>query len=374
LAGTRPARLPCYDEGTEAMHKTIVAPSYFLLGLALLIGISSIGCKSMPKNPWAKSAAMSDPAAPALAHTAPTKPSALAKQAEGLASVQIAGGEAAPFVPSVNITGPATTGPATMASTPASSSPYPTTTAPSFMKAAPVSSVAMATPTPSTNGGPANSSSIKLPYDPSAVPPAILSQAEEAIAAAEAAAKNRYANVPTPTVTPPQLNNLSVASVEMEPPKTASRYGGYSASVKTAAAEKPKQVAAASESLAAGALGTLDSRYAQAVAAATNQTPPAAASSYAPPVAAISEITAAPETTTPTPMAVASTAPYRPGGTTSYPAMSHPATMGLPPGIEIATRPDSPVNTEAHHGPNVGTPASGEPTVYPVTPQTPRYR
>jgi len=372
-----PPTIPCYDEGTEAMHKTtfipIVAPSYFLLGLALLVGISSIGCKSMPKNPWAKTAATSDPAAATLAHTAPTKPSALAKQAEGLAAAQMAGGEAAPFVPSVNITGPAT-----MASTPAPPSSYPTTTAPSFMKAAPVSSIATATPTPSANVGSANLSSIKLPYDPSAVPPATLSQAEEAVAAAEAAAKNRYANVPTPTVTPPQLNNPSIASVEVEPPKMASRYGGYSASGKTAAAEKPKQVAAAAESLAAGAMGTLDSRYAQAVTAATGTPPPAAASSYAPPVAAISEVIpsemATPEITTPTPMAVASTAPYRPGGTTSYPATSHPASMGLPPGIEIASRPDSPVNTEAPHVPNVGTPAGGVPTAYPVTPQTPRYR
>jgi len=370
LAGTRPARLTCYDEGTEAMRKTIFARSFSLRGfsllsLALLLGVSSVGCKSMPKNPWAKTAATSDPVAPALAHTAPTKPSALAKQMEGLAAAQIAGGEATPFVPSVNIAGPAA-----MASTPAPSSSYPTTTAPSFMQTVPAASVAATTPTPNANLG-----SVKLPYDPSAVPPATLSPAEAAIAAAEAAAKNRYASVPTPTGTPPQLSSSNIASVnvssDVEPPKTASRYGGYAASVQTSVAEMPNQVAAAAQSLAedaalaAGAAGMPSSRYAQAVAAAT-ETPSAAASSYAPPVTAISEVTT-PETTTP--MAVASAAvAYRPGGTTSY-----PATMGPAPGIEIATRPDLPRSADTQV-PNSGTPASGESAPYPVTPQTPRYR
>ncbi|NOY29310.1 MAG: hypothetical protein GXP28_03765 [Planctomycetes bacterium] len=344
------------------MRKTILARSFSLLSLALLVGISSVGCKSMPKNPWAKTAATSDPAAPALAHTAPTKPSALAKQMEGLAAAQIAGGEATPFVPSVNIAGPAS-----MASMPAPSSSYPTTTAPSFMQTVPDASVAATTPTPSANGVSTNLGSVKLPYDPSAVPPAILSPAEAAIAAAEAASKNRYASVPTPTGTPPQLSSSNIASVDVssdvEPPKTASRYGDYAASVQTSV----NQVAAPAQSLAAGAASMPSSHYAQTVPTAT-ETPSSAASSYAPPVTAISEVTT-PGTTTPTPMAVASAATaYRPGGTTSY-----PATMGLAPGIEIATRPNSPASADTQV-PNSGTPASGESTPYPVTPQTPRYR
>jgi len=335
------------------MRKAIIAPNFCLLGLVLVVGISSVGCKSMPKSPWSKTAATSDPALETLARSAPTKPSDLARQAE-LAASQVAGGEAAPFVP-----GGSTIPSVGLASTPPAATAYPSTSTPSFIKAGiPPNAVAF-TPTPTPN---ANLGSVTLPYDPNAVPPAVLSEAEQALAKAKAAEKNRYASVTTPTGTLPQLSNTNVTPTAVETPSMASRYGGYLASVRTpqdsspsntpvdSAVEMPAQVAAAAESLAAS---TISGRYAQA-AAAIIETPATVAPSYAPP-------------TTPTPTAVASTAPYRPGGTSSY-----PTTMSTPPGIEIATRPAPPVS-EDPQVPNIGTPVSGT-APYPTTTPTPRYR
>ena len=342
------------------MRKTIVVPSFSLLSLALLVGLSSVGCKSMPKAPWSKTAANIDPSAATLARSAPAKPSDVARQPE-LAASQIAGGDAAPFVPGVS--------PAAMAATSVPSTAYPSTDAPNFSQAP---SVATTASSPSTNLG-----SVKLPYDPNAVPPATLSPAEAALAAAEATAKSRYANVPTPTGTLPQLSNSTPAAAVSEAPKAGSRYGGYLASAQppqtlpqshslsssavTPAGEMPAQVAAAAQSLAGETSG---GRYAQAVAAAT-ETVPTAVPSYVPKTTPTAII---PAVITPTPTAVASASPYRPGGTSSY-----PSTTSSLPGIAIATRPDSPVSSDAQV-PNLGTPASSEPTAYPVTPQTPRYR
>jgi len=334
------------------MRKAIIAPKYCLLGLVLVVGISSVGCKSMPKSPWSKTASTSDPALETLARSAPTKPSDLAKQAE-LAASQVVGGEAAPFVPSVSAI-PSIS----LASTPTVTGSYPSTSAPSFIKAGVPPNVVASTPTPTPN---ANLGSVKLPYDPNAVPPAVLSEAEQALAKAKAAEKNRYASVPTSTGTLPQLSNTNATPTAVESPSVASRYGGYLAAVQTSpnptpsntpvdsAIEMPAQVAAAAESLTTGTTG---GRYAQA-AGATTETPPTVAPSYAPPTAS-----------TPTPTAVASAAPYRPGGTSSY-----PATMSTPPGIEIATRPASPVSEDTQV-PNLGTP----PAPYPTTTPTPRYR
>jgi len=330
------------------MRKAIIAPNFCLLCLAMLIGISSVGCKSMPKSPWSKSAATSDPALETLARSAPTKPSDLAKQAE-LAASQVAGGEAAPFVPGVS-----TIPSISLASTPTAAGSYPSTSTPSFIKAGVPPNVVASTPTPNANLG-----SVKLPYDPNAVPPAVLSEAEQALAKAKAAEKNRYASVPAPTSTLPQMS----APTAVESPSVASRYGGYLAAVQTSpnptpgntpvdsTMEMPAQVAAAAESLATSTTG---GRYAQA-AAAVIETPPTVAPSYAPP-------------TTSTSTAVASTAPYRPGGTSSY-----PTTMSTPPGIEIATRPASPASEDTQV-PNFGAPPSSGPAPYPTTTPTPRYR
>ena len=318
------------------MRKAIVAPNYCLLCLAMFVGTIGVGCKSMPKAPWSKTAATPDTSAETLAHSAPPKPSDIAKQEQQIAA-QASGGEAAPFVPgvsdipSVAISSAPTTTPGA----------YPTTSTPSFIKTGAPANTPVTTPTnavaSTTPQVPnANLGSIKLPYDPNAVPPAALSEAEQAIAAAKEAEKNRYANVATSTTTLPPANNANAVPSVAPTPSTGSRYGDYLASVQTPETppvvetpanpeiEVPAQVAAAVESLGQEASG---SRYAQA-AAAVVETPPAVAPSYTP--VAQPPVAAVPTATTPTPTTVANTTPYRPGGTSSY-----PTTMSTPPGIEI---------------------------------------
>ena len=117
----------------------------FVIGLAMLVASTSVGCKSAPKMAWWKSKDAAE--ATAMAHQAPELPSDAAKKAEAKSSsTQVAGGVAAPFVPGAAAGGSTTP-----------SSNYPTTDAPAFTPNA----VAQTTPASAGASG---------PYNPAATP------------------------------------------------------------------------------------------------------------------------------------------------------------------------------------------------------------
>lgn len=342
------------------MRNTILAASLAILGCSSLVG-----CKSMPTMSWWKTADKGSPESTALAHSAPTKPSELAKQAEGLAASQVAnrGGEAVPFVPGASA---AVNSVASATKTPAA---YPSTEAPSF---SPAQTTTVAAAPLASN---ANLGSVQMPYDPNAVPPSTV--ATSTSPTVPAAGADRYASsASTPPSTPPVSSYSNVA----EPPKTASRYGDYLSSLNSAAGSSTTGTQVANTGPAAGSTfpsGGSDSigptsdvaqsaaeainqgdRYAQAVAAASQATPPAATE----------EIAGTPSIEVSGTQEVASAEPYRPGGTSTYPGASTAA-----PTLEVASRPAPPAGTNPHI-PSIGTPNYGQQAPLQSSPQVPSYR
>ena len=135
------------------MRGTILAAS-----LAVLLTVSSVGCKSMPSLAWWQSA--SNPEATeetAVAHTAPALPSDVAIQTEGLATTK------------ETTTNPVSASPYVSTGAPGvSPAAYPSTGAPSFSPSA--SSTTAAAAAPAENGS--NLGSIAMPYNPNVAPPA----------------------------------------------------------------------------------------------------------------------------------------------------------------------------------------------------------
>jgi len=336
--------------------------------VALFMTTGFVGCKMAPKMPWSKTAATSDVTSnvesTTLAHSAPSLPADVAKQAESLASaspsikmsapsIQTSGGMAAPYsaAPALSATTPtiAATTPGVTNLTPGSGakaapSAYPSTGASPYSTTAPPTVVATASPVMpamSSNDRSANLGSVDMPYNPKAVPPA------RTVASAAPV---------TPTTGPDRYGMSSVAN-------TPSAYGG--ASVPTLKTASVPQISGGD-------------RYGNVQTSAPHpmtQTPPASI----PPASIRSDRYASSHTVTPTlrsitPQSPVSTAPlvtsapfvasaptYRPGGTTSYAGM-----LTGQPTIEIASRP-KPVDPP--QVPNVSAPGSAsEPS------EAPRYR
>ena len=116
------------------------------LSLLALTASGSIGCKSAPKMPWAKTAKTNDTA---LAHAAPELPSDAAKKAEAN-SAQLA----------------ASTGKPAGGSTAAASGGYPSTNAPTFTPSAVAANVAPAVASMTGASGPYNPASTPAPKTP----------------------------------------------------------------------------------------------------------------------------------------------------------------------------------------------------------------
>ena len=304
--------------------------------LAVLFVGSSIGCKSGPSMAWWKSSSKTAEESEVLAHSAPELPSEIAKQVEEVAAATTpaeSGGEAAPFVPSVST--PAVANVATAA--PAAPAPYPSTEAPKFT---PTTATAAATPADPSS---ANLGSVAMPYNPNAVPPAAA-----ATPAAAPATVDRYANVAVPS------NNVAPAA--SYPNSVAPRYGEQVASAPASAQSAETQVAATTTSTTSteatapaptAVTASLGDRYAQAAMPAA-EVP--VDNSLASPV-------------TPTPTTVAESSPYRPGGTSTYPAVGDTQTA-----VQVATRPATAVESTQPTG------TTAESTSLPATPTVPRYR
>ena len=360
------------------MRNTLVATV-----VVAILATGLIGCKTAPKLAWWKTGEKSDVESTALAHSAPSLPADVAKQAESLATT----------TPSIDLTAPATATPSGAApapaftpsaaavasapvakygtSTPTTPAAYPSTGASSY---APSTAPQVAAATPNvppmiqSSEQVADLGTLDMPYNPNAVPPAknVAAATPPAVpktstdrygssslvstapafnpAGAPPVAKttvpqlsgtDRYANVTTntaPTTPAPGVNLASTNAVA--PPVTAAP--AYSASA-------PPASTAPTASLSGD-------RY-----AATMSAPPAVASvpQESPAVTA----PAAPATTAPV---VASTKPFRPGGTSSY-----ESSAAGQPTVEIATRP-KPVEPSV---PNLTAPGA---TTEPAP--APRYR
>jgi len=317
------------------MRGTVLAAS-----LALLVGGSSVGCKTTSNMAWWKSAGKDAPEANVLAHSAPELPSEIAKQVEAAsagASQQLAGGVAAPFVPS------AATPPAATVASLANAAAYPSTEAPKFTPATPATTVPAA---PAS----ANLGSVAMPYNPNAVPPVA-----KAAPAAAPVSTDRYAaaTAPASTTTPAATSY----------PGSSTRYGAQVASVPTAPttstpATSPYAAAAPSTPTSAASIEPqLSSRYAQTVPSTSLPVDNSLATPQAPAVPASA-----------TPVSVAEAAPFRPGGTGTY-----PATTDLRSPVQVATRPDAPAAEETPT-PEAASVYGGSQPATPVVPQVPRYR
>lgn len=377
------------------MRNTIVAKIVTpLLMTGLTIGF--IGCKSAPKMPWSKTAATSDVEAAAMAHSAPSLPADVAKQAEALAattpSIDLtsppvlggeSGGQAAPYSAAPAYTPPAS---ASLASVPmpsqgsgakATPTAYPSTGASPY-SSAPAAVIAAATPTmppayQSTDQS-ANLGSVNMPYNPNAVPPA--RTVASATPVTPSVTAGRYGSSTVASTAPayggaavsPVTPVSPVASAALPQLSGTNRYGGDrygsspvtttspvvspapSASVNLASTNSSNVAPAAS---AAPAYGSAPASSAPAMSVGGNRyaTTPTVTPAV-PSVTPEAAVTAAP--------VVASASVYRPGGTTSYSG----AASGLPV-TTIATRPQ-PADVQV---PNVAAP--GAP---PEPSQAPRYR
>lgn len=283
-------------------------------GIAILLCVSSVGCKSASKLTWWKSAEDAQAEAAVMAHSAPTLPSEIAKQAETMSapSVNITpgvtatadSGTAAPFVPSI---APTQTTPTIASSAPPA---YPTTGASSFTSTpAPQSvPVAQTASTSSTLGTTA------MPYDPQAVP-AATTNAAATVAQNAPTTDSRYGAQSAPAYTPP------ASSVYQS---SGDRYSSTSA---TPAANTEPVATAEPTTGNAPQVAQATSSYADRYG---SYTPPASVQTQAPVTQAVQSSTvplAQNTAITPT----ADSQPYRPGGTSDYPSQG---------AVEVATRPE----------------------------------
>lgn len=271
------------------------------VGLLVLSASTSVGCKSTPKLAWWKSNKTDETA---LAHAAPELPSDAAKKAEG---AQVAGG-AAPFKPAN------TTGSSSVAAK--SGSGYPSTDAPAFTPNVVTQVAANTTPVvgSTTTAGAAG------PYDPTATP---------------------APKAPAPTVATTGNDRYGLGS------SAANGSSAVSTTPLPTYGQAPSGVASDAPSYSPSTdLGSIASRYG---------TPP---NNSTTPVAPAT--TSIASTYTPAPVMQASTA-YRPGGTSSYNAVSADD-------VRVATRPESPTSTTPSTPVTTPTAPATTTAVVPATP------
>jgi hypothetical protein len=313
--------------------------------LAVLVGVSSVGCKSVPSLAWWRTASTTDANATAVAHTAPALPSDVAIQTEGLAAntATTAGGSAAPYVPT-----------AASAVSPAG---YPNTGAPSYLSTVASSAVA----TPAMNDS--NLGTIDMPYNPNAVPPATTVAPAATVATAPTA--NRYSTTATPSnaATNTLLNSapqFSDAGSRYATQTGSGTKSGYSMTPDTSYVPPTAPTTAPPANnygaTMAGATSPVGDRYAQPT---TNTLAPAAQA-----ITTTGNFGTSQDQTT---QAIATTEPYRPGATSTYPGAA-----SEPTSFEMASRPEAPDSTTESSVPNVATPIS-TPVPPQSAPQVPRY-
>lgn len=370
-------------QGKEAMRNTIVAAS-----VAVCLTTLTLGCKTAPKLAFWKSGDSADVESTALAHSAPSLPADVAKQAEALASSSPAidmsttpaaasAAAAPPYSPAPAYVPPA----ASVASTPATSvgsgtksaPSFPTTGAASYATTTPSAApkVAAATPPALYNRDQsADLGSVDMPYNPNAVPPARKPAAAVASAPTTSpATADRYGSASlastypaTSTPAAPSFNSGSsskaMPSTAATSPSLPASSGDRYSNAATSPAPSTTNPAPAYSSPAptTPAMSPSVDRYASSGAPSSPITPtasvPPAIAATAPAVSTAPPVSSAPQ--------VAKATPYRPGGTSSYEGITVEQS-----GIEIATRPNSASSTV----PNATAPSST-----PEPSEAPRYR
>jgi hypothetical protein len=358
----------CTKQGTEAMKKTTL-----IAGLLALVGAGSTGCKTTPKMAFWKSEKTAE--STAVAHTAPTLPSDLAKQGgTAQSTVAQAGGEAGPFVAGQVARTSATAAP---------TSGYPSTDAPPFT---PDVASRITSATPSTSSGALTSSAPSLgsiaasPYNPAATPnptipttPALPSRFPD----------SRYAS----SSTSPLYGQTSTGAVG----SVGSAISGAGAAGATAGVAAPggaipgvpnidaslaaprftsSQTASVGGAAAYDAASSYTNRYNAAIAGTTNaaatgigQVTGAAANTAGAANGAVQSATTAVVTTG---------QPYRPGGTSTYPTTG--GTITTQAEVQVASRPQGTAGASTATGStttNEG--VSGSPAA-PTIGEAPRYR
>jgi len=353
------------------MRRTARRKTVLTAGLAAMVGVSAIGCKSMPSLAWWKTTKKNDVGATALAQSAPALPSDVAIKTEGLAAATAAptGGMAAPFAASAAPSmGTITSGGSASGVTPAS---YPNTGIPAGYPTTSASNVAGNVPTnypstsPSSASAPpanyANMGSIAMPYNPNAVPPAATTASAPA---APAPSADRYATAPSPSLSTPSTPSMSTSSNMSASTASSgdagSRYGAPTAS--TAAPAYNTSTAVSAPSYTADPI---------------QSTPPAGAGSTSPTSAVgdrYAQASTTPAATTPPPTSnqtvsqtAATSQPYRPGGTGTYPGATE-----AEENLELAARPETSTTGTTNSVPNVATPGY-IPAPTQTAPQVPRY-
>jgi hypothetical protein len=325
------------------MRGTILAVS-----LAVLVGVSSVGCTSMPSLAWWKTADNSNANATAVARAAPALPSDVAIQNEGLVTntAPATGNTPAPYVataaPVVTPTG------------------YPNTGAPSFTSTTP--SVAQVGPAINDS----NLGTINLPYNPNGVPPA--ATVAEAPPAAAPTTPSRYATPSTPDYPPTNTSAGNLPQIA----DAGSRYGPQTAANTTPAfnqAPAPSVAPSYAPPTAQAYVPPTNGGYGATQISATGeigdryaQPAPTQAPAEQPATVPVSASTGQGQ-------AIATSEPYRPGSTSTYPGAT-----GTTSNYEVATRPEASTTTPGMSSsvPNVATP--GNVTTPPLSaPQVPRY-
>ena len=344
----------------------------FVTSLSIVIGSGSIGCKSASKLAWWQTADNAKADSTALAHTAPDLPSEIAKQAEGLTtkpSIEIAGGQAAPFVPNTAATKSA----ADVAAMAATSGAYPNTGATGYNTGAtgfPVTSETQATTTPTSVASHTDS---VMPYNPDAVPPAA-----NLVAAATTAApsvEDRYgfssttssASV-TPVAEAGRYQSTTVPSQSGSTLGTTASTAVSSTVPDTAIAFTDPTIASPAEttSVAIGNVGTdRYSRVSVAEQTSVSNVPTADYSASVTPELPPTDALQSPITPTTTKVA---SSPYRPGGTSTYPSM-----VAVQPAVEVASLPSPRSESTEQQVPHVATPGESTEQIAPP-PLVPRYR
>jgi hypothetical protein len=334
------------EQGTEAMKKSAIAAAL------LIFTASAVGCRTTSKFPWvtmaSKTAAETTAESTAVAHSAPALPSDLAKKSQVAApsSAQLAGGEAAPWVPNANATAQATR--------PAASN-YPTTAAPAFSPEAAKQAAGSTVASAAKEASSANLGSIAMRYDPTKAPPTSTTAAV-AQATTPTTADRYGATTSAPAAGAAQRTTDVIASApSFGGFPSGSRYGVPAASADATAQASAAPAASAPAATKPGVISP-SNRYAQAAPATTvaaGTTTAAPANRYAntaTPASAIAEVPATGAAST-APKAVevaAATQPFRPGGTSTYPSVP-----------SLASRPQSGASSSTTApAPTSSTPAS----------------
>ncbi len=355
-----------------------------ILGLVAVLSVGSTGCRTASKLAWWKTADNAATDSTMMAHTAPALPSDIAQQAAGLAATQPGGkhgGLAAPFVPQVSITPTpqvaAATPPAAYPSASASTahttpySPY----SPAQTPPVPAATQQVAATTPGTTSNPAatNPVAMSLPYNPDAMPANIGGPPT----APPAPSQGRYASTGTTGPLAGPQGNPPTAAVAVASGTSPASYGRYGQPAAVSAANPPatQQTEAAPTRVAAEpATHFAGSRYQNYLP--QPQTPPAEVAQNRPATPTATEPAPTMQSSGPTvalqskpAAAMASTTPYRPGGTGTYPGQT---------AVEVATRPDvahesSPMAVPRYGMPTQSQPIQSQPIQSQPT-QGPRYR